>query len=323
MLINTLAAMTLGLVLNMMAGKPKPFQGFENFIILTAERMEKFLKKHYQDTPKAQEMAGSAMVFFMLSLFAGIPLILIIFSYIFVPVIGVILESVLFWFSLNIKNTRISAYRIMRMVRAGKLEEAQKRLSYMTGNDCSDMDMETIIKTTVEKVSDRCVNGGFSPVFYMTILGGFGAVFYKTVCILNAEARKNKEDYVDFGNGIKKLWNILGYIPSRIGAIIIKIDVKLLSLDKNNARKIHKRDQNAASPAFLGQARAVIAGALDIQLNKEEYYDGMIMRERAIGDPVKPCEANDIYWANQLFYGSVFIFFVLFALVRLLLFFVF
>lgn len=64
MLINTLAAMTLGLVLNMMAGKPKLFQGFENLIILTAERMEKFLKKHYQDTPKAQEMAGSAMVFF-------------------------------------------------------------------------------------------------------------------------------------------------------------------------------------------------------------------------------------------------------------------
>ena len=75
----------------------------------------------------------------------------------------------------------------------------------MTGLDCSDMDMDTIIKTTVEKISDRCVNGGFSPVFYMTLFGGFGAMFYKTVCVLNHEVVLNKEDYIDFGNGVKKL----------------------------------------------------------------------------------------------------------------------
>ncbi|MDE6149981.1 MAG: cobalamin biosynthesis protein [Ruminococcus sp.] len=323
MLMNTLAAMTFGLVLNMIAGKPRFFFGLENLMISTAKRMQNFLKRHYQDTSEAQEMAGGAMLFFMLLIFAGIPLVLIILAYIFVPVIGVIFEGVLFWFTLNIKNTRISAYKIMRAVRAGRLEDAQKRLSYMIDKDCSDMDMDTIIKNTIEKVADRCVNGGFSPIFYMTILGGFGAVFYKTVCILNSEARKNKEDYVDFGNGIKKLWNILGFVPSRIGAAILKLDVKFLSLDRNNARNIYNRDNSAASPAFLGQARSVIAGALDIQLNKDEYYDGMIMRERSIGDSIKPCEANDIYWANQLFYGSVFMFFVLFALIRLLLFLIF
>ena len=323
MLMNTLAAMTLGLVLNMMAGKPGFFIRIENLIISTAKRMESFMKSHYQDTPKAQEMAGSAMVFFMLLIFAGIPLVLIILLYIFIPVIGIVFEGVLFWFTLNIKNTRLSAYRIMRDVRAGRLESAQKRLSYLIGKECFDMDEETIIKTAIEKISDRCVNGGFSPVFYMSVLGGFGAVFYKTICILNNEARKNKEDYVDFGNGIKKLWNILGFIPSRIGAAILQLDVRILSLDKNNARKIHNRDHSSASPDFLGQARSVIAGALDIQLNKEEYYDGMIMRERAIGDPVKPCEANDIYWSNQLFYGSVFIFFAVFAAIRLFLFFIF
>lgn len=323
MLINTLAAMALGLVLNMMAGKPKLFIGFENLMISTAKRMEKFMKRHYLDTPEAQTMAGSAMVFFMLVIFAGIPLALLILSYIFAPVIGVIFETLLFWFTLNIKDTRLKSYKIMRCVRAGKITEARKRLTLMTGKDCSEMESEAIIKTTIEKISDRCVNGGFSPIFYTTILGGFGAVFYKTVCILNGEANRNKEDYVDFGNGIKKLWNILGYIPSRIGAAVLKLDVKILSLDKNNARKIYNRDRSDCSPEFLGQARSVIAGALEIELNSEEYYDGMIMRRRTIGEPIKACEPNDIYWANQLFYGSVFAFFLIFALIRLLLFLIF
>lgn len=323
MLINTLIAMTLGLVLNMMIGKPKLFLSYENIMISTAKRMEKFMKRHYQETSEAQVMAGNAMVFFMLLIFAGIPLVLIILAYIFVPFIGVLFESILFWFTLNIKNTRVSAYRIMRAVRSGRLEEAQKRLSHMTGKDCSLMEMDEIIKTTIEKVSDRCINGGFSPIFYMAVFGGFGAIFYKTVCILNGEANKNKEDYIDFGNGIKTLWNILGYIPSRIGAALLKLDVKILALDKNNARNIHKRDCNDATPKFLGQTRSVIAGALDIQLNYEDYYDGIIMRRRSIGEPIKPCEPNDIYWTNQLFYGSVFAFYVLFALIRLILFLIF
>ncbi|MBQ9375280.1 MAG: cobalamin biosynthesis protein [Ruminococcus sp.] len=323
MLMNTLAAMALGLVLNMMVGKPQLFLSFENHMISTAKRMEKFMKRHYQETPEARSMAGSAMVFFMLLLYAGIPLILIILAYIFVPVIGIIIETILFWFTLNIKSTRMSAYRIMRCVRSGRIEEAQKRLSKMTGKDCSEMDADTIIRATIEKVSDRCVNGGFSPIFYMTIFGGFGAVFYKTVCVLNGEANRNKEDYVDFGNGIKTLWNILGYIPARIGSVILKADVRILSLDIVNANKVFNRDHKDCSPEFLGQARSIISGALDIQLVPEEYYDGRIMRRRTIGEPIRPCEPNDIYWTNQLFYGSVFGFFVIFAIIRLLLFFIF
>lgn len=323
MLMNTLSAMALGLVLNMMIGKPNIFINFENHMISTAKHMENFIKSRYQESPEAQSMAGAAMVFFMLLIFAGIPLILIILAYIFVPVLGIIIETILFWFTLNIKNTRISAYNIMRCVRSGRLSEAKKRLTKMTGEDCSELDADAIIKTTIEKISDRCINGGFSPIFYMTLFGGFGAIFYKTVCVLNGEANRNKENYVDFGNGIKTLWNLLGDIPARIGTFVLKADVKILSLDRVNARKIYNRDHKDCSPAFLGHARSVIAGALGIELNHEEYYDGMIMRKRSIGCAKKPCENTDIYWANQLFYGSIFIFFAIFAVLRFLLFLIF
>lgn len=323
MIMNTLIAMTFGLVLNMILGRPLFFSSLENLMLSVAKKLEIKLKGKYKETSEAQQMAGGVLVFFMLLIFAGIPLVLVILAYLLLPVLGILLEALMFWFSINIKNTRTNAYSIMRCVRSGNLVGAQKRLSRMTGLDCSDMDMDTIIKTTVEKISDRCVNGGFSPVFYMTLFGGFGAMFYKTVCVLNHEVVLNKEDYIDFGNGVKKLWNILGYVPSRIGAWVLMLDVRILSLDKNNAKRIYNRDKTHADPAFLGEARSVIAGSLGIQLNIDEYYDGTIMRKRSVGQAVKECEPNDIYWANQLFYGSVFGFYLLFALIRLILFFVF
>lgn len=323
MIMNTLIAMTSGLVLNMILGKPVFFSRIEDFILSTAKKMESKLKSRYQESPEAQRMAGRVMVFFMLLIFAGIPLAAVIFAYLLLPAVGIILEALLFWFSINIKNTRMETYRIMRSAKAGNLPGARKKLSRITVTDCSDMDMEQIIKTAIEKISDRCVNGGFSPIFYMTIFGGFGAIFYKTVCLLNGEVTRNKDDYADFGNGVKKLWNILGFIPSKIGAWLLMLDVKILALDKSNAKRVYNRDRTHTTPKFLGEARSIIAGALGIQLNPEMFYDGVLMRNRTIGQPVKQCEPNDIYWANQLFYGSVFGCYLLFALIRLILFIIF
>ena len=323
MIMHTLIAMTLGLVLNMMLGKPKLFLSLEDLILSTAKKIENSFKSKYKETSEAQRMAGGMVMFFVLLIFSGIPLVLIVLSYLFVPAIGIIIETLLFWFSINIKNTRTKAMAIMRSVRAGNLPNAQKKLSQMTGLDCSEMSMEQVIKTTIEKISDRCVNGGFSPIFYMTILGGFGAMFYKTLCLLNGEVVKNKEEYIDFGKNVRTLWNILGFIPSRIGSSLLMLDVNILSLNKANAKKVHNRDHTHAIPKFLGEARSVIAGALGIKLNSYEYYDGMFMRNRSIGQPIKPCEPNDIFWATQLFYGSVFSFFLLFALIRFALFFIF
>lgn len=323
MIMHTLIAMTLGLVLNMMLGRPKFFSSLEDLILSTAKKIEEKLKGKYQETSEAQRMAGGMLMFFVLIIFSGIPLVLIVLAYLFVPALGILLETFLFWFSINIKDTRLKAISIMRNLKKGNLPKAQKNLSQMTGVDCDDMDQDQIIKTTVEKISDRCVNGGFSPIFYMTIFGGFGAMFYKTLCLLNGEVVRNKEEYIDFGKNVRTFWDFLGFVPSRIGSTLLMLDVKILSLDKNNAKRVHNRDHTHAVPKFLGEARSVIAGALGIQLNTYEHYDGMFMRDRSIGQPIKPCEPNDIYWATQLFFGSVFWFFLIFALIRLLLFFVF
>lgn len=323
MILNTFAAMTLGLVLNMMVGKPQFFVSVEQTMTSVAGKIKKFLANRYEDTPEAHSAAGKTMLVLVILLFTGITLLLLVLFYIFIPVVGIIFEAIVLWFCLDIKTTRLSAYGIMRCVRAGNIEGAQKRLSKFTGVDCSEMSRDEVIKTTVEKISDRCTTGGFSPLVYITVFGGAGAMFYKTVCVLHHEMTVNSEEYADYDAGVKSLWGILSIIPAKIGALMLKLDVKILSLDKNNANRIYKHDSRNASPQFLGQARSVIAGSLGIRLNVEEYYDGMIMRNRVIGTELKKCEPMDIYWANQLLYGSTFAMYLLCSAVRIILHFIF
>lgn len=323
MLLNTFVAMTLGLVLNMIVGKPRFFTVIEETMTSIARKIKNFLTKRYQDTSEAHAAAGKTILVLELLIFAGVPLLLLILFYIFIPVVGIIFEALLLWFSLDIKSTRLSAHSIMRYVRTGRIEVAQQKLSVFTGLDCSQMTAEEIIKTTVEKVSDRCTTGGFAPLVYITIFGGTGAIFYKTVCVLNREMLTNSEEYADFDASVKSFRGIISLFPAKVGALMLKLDVKILSLDKINAARVHKHDCKNASPQFLAQARSVIAGALGIQLNVDEYYDGMIMRNRVIGTPLKDCEPTDIYWANQLLYGSVFATYLLCSIIRIVLHFIF
>lgn len=63
MILNTVAAMSAGFVINLMFGAPKGFLDPENFVCAFALRLEKTLRKFYEDTPEAKRMAGAVLIF--------------------------------------------------------------------------------------------------------------------------------------------------------------------------------------------------------------------------------------------------------------------
>lgn len=316
MILNTVAAMSAGFVINLMFGAPKGFLDPENFVCAFALRLEKTLRKFYEDTPEAKRMAGAVLIFFVLLIFAGIPLALMILGYLFFPVIGLILDCFFCWLAFSVRDTRLELSRIFRAVRSGNSERAQKSLRKLTGTDCSDLDEDQIIKKAVECAADCSADNGAGTLFFIALGGGFGGMFYRCLSVLNRKIGVFTDEYIDFGRPSRSLWSILNYIPSKICGLLLKLDVKFLKLDHENCRRIYKRDRKKLSKPNLGTARSIMAGALDIQLIKEEYYSGKTLRNRFIGEQLKPCQPNDIYWANQLMYGTVFASFILFALIR-------
>lgn len=323
MILNTLSAMVLGLCINMLNGRPKFFRAMENFILFVSHSLEQKLTDKYKDTPEAQRAAGGVHLILMLLIFAVVPLGLIVLGYILQPVIGIVLETFIFWFCLDLKTARVKTSGIMRSLRSGNVAFAKKKLRELTDNDTALENEQDIVRNTVEYTADISVNGGYAPLFYMMIFGAFGAVFYKILWLMNTENEKNATENISFGKASKKLWSALGVIPAHIGSWLTLADVKFLMFDMRNAKRIHKRDHKNAEPKFLGEVRSVMAGAFGIRLNPVEVYDGGIYRQKAMGYEFKKCSPNDIHWANQLFYGGVFSLFVICIVLRAALFLIF
>lgn len=316
MILNTVAAMSAGFVLNLMFGAPRGFLNPENFVSAFAQKLEKTLRKFYQDSPEAQRMAGAVLIFFVLLIFAGIPLALLILGYMFLPVLGLVLDCFFCWLAFSVRDTRIALSSIFRAVRSGNYNRAVKSLEALTGTDCSGLDEDEIIKKAVECAADCSADNGAGSLFFMALAGGFGGMLYRCISILNKTIGINTPEYTDFGSPSRTLWTILDFIPASVCGLLMKLDVRFLKLDGHNCKRIFKRDRKKLSKPNLGICRSVMAGALDIQLTTEEYYSGESLRARFIGEQFKPCQPNDIYWASQLMYGSVFGCFLLFALIR-------
>jgi adenosylcobinamide-phosphate synthase len=95
-----------------------------------------------------------------------------------------------------------------------------------------------------------------------------------------------------------------------------------LHLDSKNASQVYKKDRRKSPSPNSAQTQSVCAGALGIQLGSDEYYGGQLVRKPVIGRNLKPCEPNDIFWANQLLLGTSFYAMLFTAVIRTALFFV-
>lgn len=110
---------------------------------------------------------------------------------------------------------------------------------------------------------------------------------------------KNKR-YLYFGRAAARLDDVTNFIPSRLSALLLILAVALGGLDWRNAWKIWWRDRrNHASPNSA-QTEAAMAGALRVELAGLASYFGKVYEKPAIGDPLRPIEAEDILRANRL-----------------------
>lgn len=318
MVINTLAAMCAGFVLNLMFSNPPGWLNPEKIIPAFVLKMEKTLRKFYEESAEAQKMAGGVLVFFTLLIFAGIPLGLMILGYKLLPAAGLVLDCFFCWSAFSIRNSRTALSKIYRAVRSGNSVKAQKTLEALTGEPCEELETDDIIRKAVECAADNSAFNGVGPLFYMLIAGGFGGMFFRSISILNKTVGKRNEQYIDFGKPSRDMFAVLGFIPARICALMLRLDIHYLKLNTESCKKICRRDRKKLSIPNLTPCRCAMAGALGIRLTKEEYTDGELIKTRVVGEQLKDCQPADIYWANHLMHGAVFGCLVLFMLIRII-----
>lgn len=320
MLINSLCALAIGFVLDMIIGDPSGKLYPLNFIKKLINGLENKIRKTYDVTPEAQHAAGFMLVILTMIICVGVSLGLVILFYKISVLLGLIFEGILCWCSLSIKYLRSSASSVFRSARAGNLDSAKRKLKKITNREVENLDMDGVIKCAVECVSENTIDWACGPIIWILLFGGVGGIFCRCVNLLDNAVGYKTDKYKNFGTAAAKLDDVVMFVPARIAAALMRMDVKFLSLDKRNARRIYYRDKKKALSPNSAQTQSVCAGALGITLGSDEYYDGQLVRKPEIGSRIKECDPYDIYWANHLLNGTSSLCILLAAVIRVCIF---
>ena len=216
----------------------------------------------------------------------------------------------------SVKLLLDSARDVEKDLKNGNLNKARQAVSYLVSRDTNELNKEHVISAVIETLSENIPDSYVSTVFYYSIVGiiacllGIGDFDVVIIAVLAAFIHR-VADTMDSMVGYKtpELYNIgyvpahlddiLNYIPARFSGAIIVVSSLALHLNWRNALLIMKRDARNCDSPNSGYTMATVAGALNIQLEKEGVY--------TLGDAVNPIKVECIEKAVDLARFTIFL----------------
>ena len=316
MLINSLAAFALGYVMDMIFGDIGSAYSLSKLMERTARFFKDKLKNRYVSSHEGQTLAGSLLLALIVLIFIVPAVILLVLAYKVHLIVGVLVEALYCFASISIKRVGHYSTGILRSLRKQKPLAARRKLSAITDENTKGLREDEIVKLSVKAIAENTFENGIAPVIFCFIGGGIGGLIYLAV---NRTAKAVKGEDVYFSLAARGMNDVFGFFPARIAAYLSVKDARLLALDFNNAQKIWKRDGRNLGSINGSQTVAAFAGALDIEVVGDTYSDEPFIKSQHIGDPKKEPDQSDVFYAQQICYGAVFIAAVALMAVRLIL----
>lgn len=225
-------------------------------------------------------------------------------SYRIHPIAGCILESVMSYQILALKDLRAESMKVYERLGNGTLAEARRAVSMIVGRDTACLDEAGVIRAAVETVAENTSDGVIAPMLYLAVGGPVLGFVYKAVSTMDSMIGYKNERYLYFGRAAAKLDDAANFIPSRICAGLMMAAAFLggRCFDGKRAFRIYRRDRRKHASPNAAQTEAVCAGALGVRLAGNACYFGETVEKPCIGDDDREIEKEDIPRANRLLY---------------------
>ena len=312
----TLPALVVGYIVDMIVGDPHGMWHPICFIGNMISVFEKVLRKIFPKTEKGEFAAGIFLVIMVLVCSTGIPFVLLFVCYHIHWILGLVVECYMCYTILATKSLKTESMKVYTALKSDGLEAGRKAVSMIVGRDTENLDETGVTKATVETIAENTSDGVIAPMIFMVIGGPVLGYFYKAVNTMDSMVGYKNEKYLYFGRAAAKVDDVMNFFPARIAAWMMILSTRFAGLDRQEARRIFKRDRlNHASPNSA-QTEAVMAGALHVQLAGDAVYFGKKYEKPTIGDAHRPVESEDIVRANRLLYVTSATSLVFFCLIR-------
>ncbi len=255
---------------------------------------------------------GMILVFLVILItWSAVHTILVLSGHIPFRFVHLIVETLLCWSVLAVNSMRKESMRVFTALSKGDIDEARNALSMIVGRDTDILERDDIIRADVETVAEGTCDAVIAPFFYLFLGGPVLGFIYKAVNTMDSMIGYRNQRYEYFGKCAARLDDIMNYIPSRIGAVLLIFCACIFpETDGKNAFFVWQKDRYSHDSFNAGQTESAAAGALNIRLGGPAFYKG-IKKDRPFmgktGHERDP-EDLDIKRINRMMYGAAWVF---------------
>jgi len=209
---------------------------------------------------------------------------------------------VLLFTCLSTKDLAVESRQVLKALEANDLPLARQRVARIVGRDTHQLDVQEVVRATIETIAESTLDGILSPLFYFLLGGVPLAVAYKATNTLDSMIGHRSARYLRFGWAAAKLDTAANWVPARLSAAFFALAAWLCRYRVSAAWRCAWRDGYGGPVPNAGIPEAAVAGALGIRLGGTNWYDGKAVEMPSMGDPVRPLEPPRIREAIRLMY---------------------
>jgi adenosylcobinamide-phosphate synthase len=238
-------------------------------------KMITYLKRKSKNPNPREEKANGVLMALTIMLVVALPVFLLLFWLRQLPygeVFYIIVGAILFKATFAINGMGQYTQPIAKALKEKDLAGARKWLPYIVRRDPNSLSERQIISAAVESIAESTTDGITAPFFFFALFGVPGAFAYRVVNTLDSMVGYKNAEYKNIGWFSAKLDTIANYIPSRLTAYLMVAAAFLLREDWRESERILQRDKHKTASPNAGFTISAMAGALNIQLEKQGYY---------------------------------------------------
>jgi adenosylcobinamide-phosphate synthase len=238
-------------------------------------KMITFLKsKSKSPNPKVEKTNGILMALTII-LVVSIPIFVLLFWLRLLPygeIFYIIVGAILFKATFAITGMGQYTKPIAKALKQKDLAEARKWLPFIVRRDPNSLNERQIISAAVESIAESTTDGITAPFFFYSLFGVSGAFAYRVINTLDSRVGYKNTEFKNIGWFSAKMDTITNYLPARVTAYLMVVAAFIIREDWRESYRILQRDKHKTASPNAGYTISAMAGALNIQLEKQGYY---------------------------------------------------
>ncbi|MDR2199784.1 MAG: adenosylcobinamide-phosphate synthase CbiB [Deltaproteobacteria bacterium] len=279
---------------------PHPVRYIGKLIDLGEEFARRTLKALGKESPLAFTVAGAFLWVMVVGATAVLAGLILHLSFKAGLIVWIVCSVYLVFALICLRDLLNHTARVEERLRAGDLEGARERLSWIVGRDTAPLDAAGVRRAEIETLAENFSDGLVAPLFYLALGGPILGWIYKAANTLDSMVGYQNEKYLHLGKVSARLDDVLNFPPSRLAALLLVLAARLLGRDHEEALKTWREEGGHHSSPNSGQTEAAMAGALGIYLGGTYSYQGVIHPKPKLHGSGREADGGDVAAAEDM-----------------------